>query len=63
VKTGPVGNAVWTLLIVSEQRLLLGALDEGTDEELAETLYTSVSAVTRMWHSIYDRVGLCLPGY
>jgi hypothetical protein len=45
----------------SEQQLVLSALDGGTDEELAESLYISVSAVKKMWHSIYDRVGVCLP--
>jgi hypothetical protein len=45
----------------SEQRLLLSALDGGTDEELADRLQISVSAVKKKWHSIYDRVGTRLP--
>ena len=45
----------------SEQRLLFSALDGGTDEELAKTLQVSVSAVKKMWHSIYERVGACVP--
>ncbi len=45
----------------SEQRLLFSALDGGTDEELAKTLHVSVSAVKKMWHSIYERVGACVP--
>lgn len=40
----------------SEQRLLLSALDGGTDEELANTLQISVSAVKKSWSSIYERV-------
>jgi hypothetical protein len=44
----------------SEQRLLLCALDGGTDDELADVLQISVSAVKKMWHSIYDRVGRAL---
>jgi hypothetical protein len=45
----------------SEQRLLLIALDGGTDEELADALQISLSAVKKMWRSIYARVGVCLP--
>ena len=45
----------------SEQRLLLSALDGGTDEELADTMQISVSAVKKKWRSIYDRVNACLP--
>jgi hypothetical protein len=40
----------------SEQRLLLAALRGGTDEELADELSISVSAVKKTWLSIYDRV-------
>ena len=45
----------------SEQRLLLSALDGGTDDELADNLQISVSAVKKMWRSIYQRVEACLP--
>jgi hypothetical protein len=45
----------------SEQRLLLSALDGGIDEELANELQISVSAVKKMWRSIYQRVGVHLP--
>jgi hypothetical protein len=46
---------------LSEQRMLLAALDGGTDEELAAAMQMSVSAVKKKWRSIYDRVGACLP--
>jgi hypothetical protein len=45
----------------SEQRLLLAALGGGTDEELADSLRISISAIKKTWHSIYERVGACLP--
>jgi hypothetical protein len=45
----------------SEQRLLLSALDGGTDEELADALQISLSAAKKVWRSIYARVGVCLP--
>jgi len=45
----------------SEQRLLISALEGGTDQELADALEISLSAVKKMWRSIYDRVGACLP--
>jgi hypothetical protein len=45
----------------SEQRLLLAALGGGTDEELSDGLRISLSAVKKVWHSIYDRVDACLP--
>jgi DNA-binding CsgD family transcriptional regulator len=45
----------------SEQRLLLAALEGGTDEELADRLRISISAIKKTWHSIYERVGTCLP--
>ncbi len=46
----------------SEQRLLLAALQGGTDEDLANTLGISLSAVKKTWRSIYDRVGAHSPG-
>jgi hypothetical protein len=39
-----------------EQRLLLTALLGGTDEDLADELGISLSAVKKAWHSIYERV-------
>jgi DNA-binding CsgD family transcriptional regulator len=46
---------------VSEQRLLLAALRGGTDEELADGLGISVSAVKKAWRGIYDRVAAAMP--
>jgi DNA-binding CsgD family transcriptional regulator len=46
----------------SEQRLLLAALQGGTDEELASALGISLSAVKKTWRSIYDRVVPLSPG-
>jgi DNA-binding CsgD family transcriptional regulator len=46
----------------SEQRLLLTALCGGTDEDLADELGISISAVKKTWHSIYDRVVQRAPG-
>src|SRR5260370_21806248 len=46
----------------SEQRLLLAALEGGTDEELADKLDISLSAVKKTWRSIYERVGAHSPG-
>lgn len=40
----------------SEQRLLCAALQGGTDEELAKLLTISLSAVKKMWASVYLRV-------
>lgn len=40
----------------SEQRLLLAALQGGTDEDLANMLEISLSAVKKTWLSIYERV-------
>jgi DNA-binding CsgD family transcriptional regulator len=40
----------------SEQRLLLAALQGGTDEDLADELGVSLSAVKKTWRSIYERV-------
>jgi hypothetical protein len=45
----------------SEQRLLLAALRGRTDEELADELGLSISAVKKMWLSIYERVSTHLP--
>ena len=45
----------------SEQRLLIAALRGKTDEELADDLGISVSAVKKAWLSIYDRVAMHLP--
>jgi DNA-binding CsgD family transcriptional regulator len=46
----------------SEQRLLLAALQGGTDADIAETLEISLSAVKKTWRSIYDRVTPISPG-
>jgi DNA-binding CsgD family transcriptional regulator len=46
----------------SEQRLLLAALQGGTDEDITETLKISLSAVKKTWRSIYDRVTSISPG-
>ena len=40
----------------SEQRLLSAALQGGTDQELAEQLGISLSAVKKMWASAYHRI-------
>jgi DNA-binding CsgD family transcriptional regulator len=40
-----------------EQRLLLAALQGLTDEELAQELGISLSAVKKTWRAIYDRTG------
>jgi DNA-binding CsgD family transcriptional regulator len=45
----------------SEQRLLLSALEGGTDQEVSEKLGISLSAVKKTWHMIYDRVTACQP--
>jgi DNA-binding CsgD family transcriptional regulator len=45
----------------SEQRLLSAALQGGTDEELSDLLGISLSAVKKMWASIYLRVQSCKP--
>ena len=44
-----------------EQRLLLAALDGGTDEELANQLAVSRSAVKKTWSFIYERVAARAP--
>jgi hypothetical protein len=41
-----------------EQRLLVSALLGGTDEDLADELSISLSAVKKAWHSIYERVSV-----
>jgi DNA-binding CsgD family transcriptional regulator len=45
----------------SEQRLLLLALDGGTDEELSNDLGVSLSTVKMTWRAIYNRVATTLP--
>jgi hypothetical protein len=45
----------------SEQRLLLAALHGRTDQELADDLGISLSAVKKTWLSIYGRVSKQLP--
>jgi hypothetical protein len=45
----------------SEQRLLSSALPGVTDEHLAGMMGTSLSAVKKMWISIYRRAESCLP--
>ncbi len=47
----------------SEQRLLLAALQGGTDEELSDELGISHSAVKKTWLLIYERVSAYLPGF
>jgi hypothetical protein len=46
----------------SEQRLLLAALQGGTDDNLAKTLALSLSAVKKTWRTIYGRVTAKSPG-
>lgn len=45
----------------SEQRLLLAALNGGTDRELSAELDVSLSTVKKTWRHIYDRVAACAP--
>jgi hypothetical protein len=45
----------------SEQRLLLSALDGGTDEELSHKLRLSLTTVKKTWRAIYDRVAAFNP--
>jgi hypothetical protein len=45
----------------SEQRLLFAALQGGTDEELAKLLEISLSAVKKIWASVYLRVESAKP--
>ena len=47
----------------SEQRLLLTALQGGTDEQLSDELGISHSAVKKTWLLIYERVTAYLPGF
>lgn len=44
-----------------EQRLLLSALDGGTDEELSAELSLSLTTVKKTWRGIYDRVAARIP--
>jgi DNA-binding CsgD family transcriptional regulator len=62
---GQIGSLVGSLFIhqppqfglrPSEQRLLTTALEGGTDEELAEDLGISLSAVKKAWRTIYQRI-------
>jgi DNA-binding CsgD family transcriptional regulator len=46
----------------SEQRLLLVALQGGTDEDLAAALGITLSGVKKTWRSVYDRVTARSPG-
>jgi hypothetical protein len=45
----------------SEQRLLSAAMHGGTDEELAQVIGISLSAVKKMWASVYFRVESAKP--
>jgi hypothetical protein len=45
----------------SEQRLLLFALNGGTDQELSDELGVSLSTVKKTWRVIYERVAACRP--
>jgi hypothetical protein len=45
----------------SEQRLLCSALEDRTDDEIANQLGISCSAVKKCWQSIYNRTGVRLP--
>jgi DNA-binding CsgD family transcriptional regulator len=62
---GQIGSWVGSLFIYqppqfglrpSEQRLLTTALEGGTDEQLAEDLGISLSAVKKVWLAIYRRI-------
>ncbi len=44
-----------------EQRVLLSALDGGTDQELSDTLGVSLETIKKTWRSIYNRVAACSP--
>ena len=46
----------------SEQQLLLAAMGGKTGEELSDSLSVSLSAVKKVWRTIYVRVGDNLPG-
>ncbi len=45
----------------SEQRLLLAALNGGTDQELCEDLEISLDTIKKTWRRIYGRVAACSP--
>jgi len=45
----------------SEQRLLLAALDGGTDQELSHELSISPETIKKAWRRIYGRAAACLP--
>jgi hypothetical protein len=45
----------------SEQRLLLFALNGGTDQELSDELGISLFTVKKTWRAIYERVATCRP--
>jgi hypothetical protein len=45
----------------SEQRMLLIALEGGTDRELSQTLRVSIPTVKKMWLSVYRRIDEHLP--
>jgi len=45
----------------SERRMLLTALQGGTDEQLSGELNISVPTVKKMWISVYRRIDDCLP--
>lgn len=48
---------------VRQQELLHEALQGATDDELAEQLKVSQSAVKKRWISVYDRVSDAMPGW
>jgi hypothetical protein len=48
-------------LTPGEQRMLNAALDGRTDDQLAEVLAVSISAVKKCWQSVYARISLRLP--
>ena len=45
----------------SEQRLLVAALEGGTDKEVSDVLGISLFAVKKTWRIIYERVATCQP--
>lgn len=47
----------------SEQKLLLAALQGGTDDEVSDELAISLSAVKKAWYSIHDRAAQHLPEF
>ena len=48
----------------SEQRLLICALDGGTDEEISNRLCVSSSAVKKTWRSVHQRMDVSgIPGF